>query len=82
VQTAELGCGNKAVAQYNADGSGDALTLPLGIGLAKTSIIKGRPWKFQLQYWNYIESNDAFTPEHLVRLSISPVISAPWNKGR
>jgi hypothetical protein len=71
------------VITYNHEAvSGDALTLPLGIGLAKTSIIKGRPWKFQLQYWNYIEGNDAFTPEHLVRLSISPVISAPWNNGR
>jgi hypothetical protein len=62
--------------------SSDALTLPLGIGIAKTSIIRGRPWKFQLQYWNYVESNDAFAPEHLIRLSISPVVSAPWNAGK
>jgi len=62
--------------------SGNKLSLPLGIGIAKTSVIKGRPWKFQLQYWNYVETNDAFGPEHLVRLSISPVISAPWNEGR
>jgi hypothetical protein len=54
----------------------------LGIGIAKTSVIKGRPWKFQLQYWNYIETNDAFGPEHMIRLSISPVMSAPWNEGR
>jgi len=62
--------------------SGNKLSLPLGIGIAKTSIIKGRPWKFQLQYWNYVEANDAFAPEHLIRFSISPVVSAPWNKGR
>jgi hypothetical protein len=62
--------------------SSNALSLPLGIGIAKTSIIRGRPWKFQLQYWNYIEANDAFAPEHLIRLSISPVVSAPWNAGR
>jgi hypothetical protein len=62
--------------------SGNKLTLPLGIGIAKTSVINGRPWKFQLQYWNYVEANDAFAPEHLIRLSISPVISAPWNEGR
>jgi len=71
------------VASYNHEAdSDDALTLPLGIGLAKTSIIKGRPWKFQVQYWNYVEANDAFAPEHLLRLSVSPVISAPWNAGR
>jgi len=62
--------------------SGNELTLPLGIGIAKTSIIKGRPWKFQLQYWNYVEANDTFAPEHLIRLSISPVVSAPWNVGK
>lgn len=25
---------------------------------------------------------DTFEPEHLIRLSISPVVSAPWNAGR
>jgi hypothetical protein len=62
--------------------SNDRLTLPLGIGLAKTAIIKGRPWKFQVQYWNYVEGNDAFSPEHQIRFSISPVVSAPWNAGK
>ena len=71
------------VITYDHEASDDnKLTLPLGIGIAKTSIIKGRPWKFQLQYWNYIESNDTFAPEHLIRLSISPVVAAPWNVGR
>jgi hypothetical protein len=71
------------VITYNHEASSsDALTLPLGIGIAKTSIIRGRPWKFQLQYWNYVESNDTFAPEHLIRLSISPVVSAPWNVGK
>lgn len=71
------------VITYDHDApSSDAMTLPLGIGIAKTSIIKGRPWKFQLQYWNYVETNDTFAPEHLIRLSISPVISAPWNAGK
>jgi len=62
--------------------SNDRWTIPLGVGLAKTSIIGGRPWKFQLQYWNYVESADAFSSEHQVRLSINPVVSAPWNDGR
>ena len=62
--------------------SGNELALPLGIGLAKTSIIKGRPWKFQVQYWNYVESNDVFAPEQLLRFSVSPVVSAPWNAGK
>jgi len=62
--------------------SGDRWTVPAGIGIAKTSIINGRPWKFQLQYWNYVKAPDAFAPEHQIRISINPVVSAPWNEGR
>ena len=71
------------VISYNheaADGSN--LTLPLGIGVSKTTVLWGRPWTFQVQYWNNVERPDAFAPEHTIRLSILPVISAPWNKGK
>ena len=67
---------------YDHTRKSDNWTIPLGIGIAKTSIIKGRPWKFQLQYWNYVEAADAFAPQHQFRLSISPVVSAPWNEGK
>jgi hypothetical protein len=71
------------VITYNHEAASDnKLSLPLGIGIAKTSVIKGRPWKFQLQYWNYVETNDAFGPEHQIRLSIAPVLSAPWNANK
>ncbi len=62
--------------------SNDRWTIPLGIGIAKTSLIRGRPWKFQLQYWNYVEGADAFSAEHQIRLSINPVLAAPWNEGK
>ena len=67
---------------YDHTRDDDKLTLPLGIGIAKTQIIAGRPWKFQLQYWNYVERSDIFAPEHQLRFSFSPVVSAPWNEGR
>ncbi|MBL4798782.1 MAG: hypothetical protein JKY50_15295 [Oleispira sp.] len=67
------------VATYDHSKDDDQLALPLGIGLAKTSILNGRPWKFQVQYWNYVERDDTFAAEHLIRFSISPVVSAPWN---
>ncbi len=67
---------------YDHNRTDDNWTLPLGIGLARTTIIRGRPWKFQVQYWNYAKTPDAFAPEHLLRLSISPVVSTPWNKGK
>jgi len=61
--------------------SGSKWTLPAGFGLAKTAILNGRPWKFSIQYWNYLKSPDAFGPEHQVRLVVGPVVSLPW-KGR
>jgi hypothetical protein len=62
--------------------SSDRWTIPAGIGIAKTTMIGARPWKFQLQYWNYVKSADAFASEHQIRLSINPVVAAPWNDGR
>jgi len=63
---------------HEAD-SDDALTLPLGSGIAKTSIIGGRPWKMGLQYWYYAEAPDDFGPKHLIRFTIGPVVSLPWS---
>jgi len=66
---------------YNHDGaSGNKLTLPIGLGIAKTVVLRGRPWTFQLQYWNNVERPDAFAAEHTIRFTVLPVISAPWNK--
>jgi hypothetical protein len=66
---------------YNHEAtSGNRLNLPLGIGISKTMLIGQRPWTFQLQYWNHIETPDAFGPKHSIRFSALPVVSAPWNK--
>ncbi len=66
---------------YNYDAeSGDEWTVPLGVGIARTTVLGGRPWKFQVQYWNYVERGDPFAPEHQFRFSVSPVVSAPWNE--
>ena len=50
-------------------------------GIAKTSVLGGRPWKMSLQYWYFVESPEAFGPEHQIRLVIGPVVKLPW-KGR
>ena len=64
---------------YNHEASsGNKWTFPLGIGASKTVIFGGRPWKFGLQYWHYIESPDAFGPDYQIRLSVSPVVELPW----
>ena len=62
---------------HNA-GSNSALTFPFAIGVAKTSIINGRPWTFSIEYRNYIESPDVFGPEQQIRIFIAPIVPLPW----
>ena len=64
---------------YNHEADSDnAWTFPLAAGFSKTTIINGRPWKFGLQYWHYIESPDLFGPDYQIRFTVSPVVKLPW----
>ncbi len=64
---------------YNHEAaSGQELTFPLGIGVSKTVVIGKTPWKFGLQYWNYIEKPDAFGPDQQIRFNVTPVVPLPW----
>jgi hypothetical protein len=53
---------------------------PLAVGVSKTLIPKGRPWKFQVQHWNHVLSPDLFGPKRQIRFGISPVVALPWGK--
>lgn len=67
------------VFSYNHEASGDnKWSFPLAIGYAQTVLLSGRPWKFGIQYWHYIETPDVFGPEYQIRLSVSPVVKLPW----
>jgi hypothetical protein len=64
---------------YNHEASsGNKWTLPVGIGVSKTSIISGRPWKFSAQYWQYVKTPDNFGPDFQLRFTVTPVVSLPW----
>ena len=64
---------------YNHEAqSGNQWTLPLGVGASKTVVLGKTPWKFNLQYWYYLESPEIFGPKHQVRFQITPVIPLPW----
>jgi hypothetical protein len=64
---------------YNHEApSDDKWTFPLAIGFSKTVILSGRPWKFGVQYWHYLETPDTFGPDYQVRFSVSPVVKLPW----
>ncbi len=62
---------------HKAD-SNNNFTFPLAIGVSKTTIINGRPWKFGVQYWHYLESPDLFGQDWQIRFSVSPVVKLPW----
>lgn len=60
--------------------SGQQWTFPVGVGVNKTAILAGRPWKFGLQYWHYVEQPDAFGPDWQIRFTVTPVVPLPWGK--
>ena len=70
--------GSPTFAYNHQAASDDKWTLPLAVGVSKTAIIGGRPWKFGVQYWHYVESPDTFGPDYQIRFSISPVVELPW----
>ena len=63
---------------HEARNSDNKLSLPLAVGVSRTVFFGGRPWKFGLQYWHYVESPDDFGPDYQIRFSVSPVVALPW----
>lgn len=64
---------------YNHEAeSGNKLTFPVGFGMSKTVIFGQTPWKFNVQYWHYLESPDAFGPDFQIRFTATPVVPLPW----
>jgi len=53
-------------------------TLPVGVGIAKTTRIGELPWKFSLQYWHYVKQADALGPDFDIRFQLGPVVPLPW----
>ena len=58
--------------------SGNQWTIPLGLGVSKIAIIKGRPWQFGIEYQYYVESPDVFGPDWQIQFIVSPVVELPW----
>lgn len=64
---------------YNHEAASDnKWTFPLAVGVSRTVILNGRPWKFGVQYWHFVESPDTFGPDYQLRFSVSPVVKLPW----
>ena len=65
---------------HKAASGQEAWTLPVGVGVSKTTILSGRPWKFGVQYWQFVKQADAFGPDWELRFTVTPVVSLPWGK--
>ena len=64
---------------YNHEApSGQQWTFPVGIGIKKTSILGGTPWKFGFEYWYYVVQPDTFGPGFQLRFTVGPVVPLPW----
>ncbi len=53
-------------------------TLPVGGGIAKTTLFGKTPWKFSLQYWHFVKQADAIGPDFQIRFTLGPVVPLPW----
>lgn len=62
---------------WKADDSDDALSLPVGTGIAKTTKIGRTNWRFMVEGWYYLEQPDQFGADFLVRFEARPVIANP-----
>ena len=64
---------------YNHEApSDDAFTFALGVGVGKTAILGGRPWKMSAQYWHFVEGPKTFGASDQIRITIGPVVNLPW----
>jgi hypothetical protein len=62
---------------WEANG-GDAWSVPLGFGIARTYLMGSTPMKLQLQVQKYVVRPETFGPDWLVKLTVTPVIDNPF----
>ena len=52
--------------------------IPIGVGLSRTTIAGATPLKISFQVQKCLEKPEAFSPNWIVKFSITPVIKLPW----
>jgi hypothetical protein len=75
----QLASGPTISYDWEAD-SDEALTIPIGFGVSKTTHIGNQPWKFEFQVQKFVVQPDSFSPDWLVKFTMTPVISNPFLK--
>ncbi len=67
---------NPNITYDNKASSGNRWNLPIGLVVAKTTMMGGRPWKFQFGFEHSVVSQDDFGTRFQVKLNIFPVFGA------
>jgi len=73
----QFAAGPTIEADWEADSS-NTWTVPIGIGIEKTTKFGSTPWNISLEAHYYVEQPDSFGPEFLLVFQITPVIANPF----
>ncbi len=73
----QIAAGPTIEADWEANSS-ETWTVPIGIGIEKTTLIGNTPWNFALEAHYYVEQPDSFGPEFLFIFQVTPVIANPF----
>ncbi len=75
----QLAAGPTISYDWEADSDND-WSIPVGVGIAKTTKVGNTPLKLALEVHNYLEQPDSFGPDWLVKLKVTPVIKNSFVK--
>ncbi len=64
--------GSSPILTYNWES--EEWTVPLNFTFGKTVVLNGKPWKLSAEINYYLEQPDAFGPEWMVGINITPVV--------
>jgi len=57
------------------DWRADQWTVPVGLSVAKTVLLSGKPWQFELEVNYYVEQADAFGPKWMIGFNATPLVN-------
>ena len=64
---------SKGIIDY--DWINEQWTVPVALSVAKTVMLDGKPWQFELEVNYYADQPDAFGPEWMVSFNVTPVVN-------
>ncbi len=60
---------------YTYDWINEQWTVPLNLSVAKTVMLGGKPWQFEVELNYYVDQPDAFGPEWMIGFNVTPIVN-------